>query len=86
MMRGWQTRRLIDRDTTHYAPDYRNWGPFVVPQDSFFVLGDNRPLSYDSRHYGFVPIATIRGWPRFVYFSRDSVTGIRWNRIGQRIQ
>jgi signal peptidase I len=38
-----------------------NWGPLVVPPDSFFVLGDNRDHSADSRYWGFVPARLIFG-------------------------
>jgi signal peptidase I len=38
-----------------------NWGPLVVPPDSFFVLGDNRDRSADSRYFGFVPARLILG-------------------------
>jgi len=38
-----------------------NWGPLVVPPDSFFVLGDNRDHSADSRYWGFVPARLVLG-------------------------
>ncbi len=44
-------------------------GELTVPADSFFVLGDNRNDSEDSRYWGFVPRATIVGKPFLVYFS-----------------
>ncbi|MBL0171357.1 MAG: signal peptidase I [Gemmatimonadaceae bacterium] len=73
-----------------YRPSRNNWGPLVVPMHHFFVLGDNRDNSLDSRYWGFVPDSLLRGTPLFVYysFSPDStvsapwLTRIRWARVG----
>ena len=47
--------------------------PFTVPKDSFFVMGDNRPNSQDSRFWGFVPKQNVRG-PAFVrYWPLDRI-------------
>src|SRR5271166_2747718 len=43
----------------------------IVPEGSFFVLGDNRDDSYDSRYWGFVPAENIVGRPLLIYFSMD---------------
>jgi signal peptidase I len=42
-----------------------------VPEGSFFVLGDNRDDSYDSRYWGFVPAENVVGRPLLIYFSMD---------------
>ena len=75
-------------------PSRNNWGPLVVPKDEYFVLGDNRDNSLDSRYWQFVPDSLIRGRPMFVYYSYDPdsldrmswLTRIRWTRIGERVR
>lgn len=58
---------------------------FKVPSDEFFMIGDNRDNSYDSRFWGSVPYKFIVGKPWFIYFSWDSEYKIRWERIGRFI-
>lgn len=41
----------------------------VVPPDSYFGMGDNRDVSYDSRYWGFIPKKNVIGRPMFVYWS-----------------
>jgi signal peptidase I len=50
-------------------PNHDNWGPLVVPADHYFMMGDNRYCSKDSRYWGIVPKANVRGRPLFVYYS-----------------
>ncbi|MBN2964773.1 signal peptidase I [Sulfurospirillum sp. T05] len=56
---------------------------FKVPQDEFFMVGDNRDHSNDSRFWGSVPYKHIVGKPWFIYFSWDDNYVIRWDRIGR---
>jgi signal peptidase I len=44
-------------------------GEVVVPANSYFAMGDNRDVSYDSRYWGFIPKANVVGSPMFVYWS-----------------
>jgi len=88
-MRGWQLRYVTGKDPATYQPTVRDWGPLVVPRDSFLMLGDNRDGSRDSRFWGFVPRRNFQGSPVVVYFSYDPghwrplpfITAIRWNRL-----
>jgi len=41
----------------------------VVPPNSYFAMGDNRDVSYDSRYWGFIPRSNVIGRPMFVYWS-----------------
>lgn len=49
-----------------------NYGPAVVPEDNYFVMGDNRDNSNDSRYWGFVSRNEVIGKPLFVYWSYES--------------
>lgn len=56
---------------------------YKVPHDEFFMVGDNRDHSNDSRFWGSVPYKHIVGKPWFIYFSWDDDYVIRWERIGR---
>lgn len=63
-----------------------NFGPIVVPEGSYFVMGDNRDQSLDSRFWGYVKKNKIQGRAFLIYWSWDSEqTWVRWWRIGRII-
>jgi len=54
-----------------------------VPKDEFYMIGDNRDNSADSRFWGSVPYKLVIGQPWFIYFSWDNDNKtIRWDRLG----
>jgi len=58
----------------------------IVPDDQYFVMGDNRNNSQDSRFWGFVERSEIKGLAFIKYWSWDSENfWPRWNRIGRLI-
>ncbi len=90
--RGFLTR--VARAERTYRPSRNNWGPLVVPAGHYFVLGDNRDNSLDSRYWGFVPDSLVRGSPLIVYYSyvpdsstsMDWVRHVRWKRLFSRVE
>jgi signal peptidase I len=60
-----------------------NFGPLIVPKGKYFMMGDNRDQSYDSRYWGYVDINDIRGKALVIYWSWDAKkTFPRFDRIG----
>ena len=93
----WQKSVGLKASRFGAAPDqptHDNWGPVVVPPAHYFMMGDSRYNSKDSRYWSFVPRENVRGQPMFVYYAYNAddsdkplpfITDIRWGRIGHWI-
>ena len=67
------------------------YGPVTVPPHQYFMMGDNRDNSEDSRYWGFMPESYVKGQADFIYFSFDnrgsqSFAGVRWGRLLNRVR
>lgn len=91
---AWQSDHLAAAGPGgRYVPSRDNWGPIIVPPQRYFVLGDNRDNSEDSRYWGFVGRSAISGSPWMIYLSilppgdEEKVfwSRIRWNRLGRTV-
>lgn len=95
----WQHR--VELAGTRFGPPPKtptidNWGPLLIPSGNYFMMGDNRYESKDSRYWGVVPRANVRGRPMFIYYSYvpsgesdrplSFITDIRWKRLGTWIR
>ena len=91
----WQREFLANPDSAKpYFATRDNWGPIVIPPDFFFMLGDNREWSLDSRYWGLVPRKDLTGRAFGLYFSFDTTQQgsipffehVRWRRVGKRLE
>lgn len=63
---GVHLQKIFDKQ---YIPTRDNFGPVTVPEDCYFMMGDNRDSSMDSRYWGFLKKGLIKGKAFMIYFS-----------------
>lgn len=86
----WQRSYLAPGvDPATYEPTRDTWGPLIIPEDRYFMLGDNREESLDSRYWGLLEGWRLEGRVSFIYFSYNRgsyrpfpwIREVRWGRI-----
>ena len=92
----YKTYYDVNADATHFSHGMK-FGvdkPFKIPENSYFMMGDSRDNSLDSRYWGIVPRENIVGRPLYVYwsFNWDDPPGgsflerIKWRRFGTALK
>jgi signal peptidase I len=78
--------------TVHADDRTEEYGPVTVPPQQYFMMGDNRDNSEDSRYWGFLPKSYVKGQALFIYYSLDEneslthlVKATRWERLLNRV-
>jgi signal peptidase I len=87
----WYLTERMSRED--YLTKHPEGDPFVVPENHFFGMGDNRENSADARAWGPIPFDVVKGKAVLVYWSTDGdapafdlLKRVRWNRIGRLIR
>ncbi len=92
---AWQAEHLVDSVAkVTYRPTRDNWGPLVIPEDRYFMLGDNRDTSLDSRYWGLLEGWRLEGRASLIYFSYNKgsfrpfpwLREVRFGRVFSRIR
>lgn len=76
--------QYTDNDLRPISMDVRdNFGPIYIPKGKFFVMGDNRDQSFDSRYWGLVDLRDVKGKALIIYWTWDKEKHLpRLSRIG----
>lgn len=80
VIRAYELHDFVEKDSKYFI-DGKEATTYTFEMDYYWMMGDNRYNSADSRVWGFVPEDHIVGKASLVWFSKDPDEGIRWNRL-----